>query len=151
MNILRLYERLKQAEGLCLMPYQDHLGVWTIGYGATFWLGRKVDQSWGKISVKKAEAMLAAQMIWAIERASLSVSNFNTIGGTRQEALSEIVYQIGATGWLRFKRTRGYIERLNWECASEEFLDSTLACQTPNRAERYADMLEFGDKYEHLC
>ena len=149
MDILRLQRTLLNAEGCILVPYQDHLGIWTIGFGTTHWLGRRVTERWKKISLNKAEAMLNSQMIWAVESASNSVSNFQEIGNIRQEALSEIVYQIGASGWLKFKRTRKFIEWENWKMAGPEFLDSKLALDTPSRAQRYAQMIELGENYEH--
>ena len=145
MDILRLQQTLMDAEGLRLTVYQDHLGVWTIGYGTTYWLGKKVTSSWGKITKLQAEAMLNAQMIWAVMQASKSISNWNEIGGIRQEALSEIVYQIGASGWLNFAKTRVWIETKNWTKVRQEFLRSKLADDTPKRALRYANMLYYGD------
>ena len=32
---LKAYEIVKEFEGLRLMPYQDIVGVWTVGYGST--------------------------------------------------------------------------------------------------------------------
>lgn len=150
MNILRLQRRIMGAEGRKLWPYKCTSGAWTIGYGSTYLFGKKVEERTPAISKKLAKGALNDAMVNAIISASKSVSNFYDLDDIRQEALCEIVYQIGARGWHLFKRTRAYIEAGNWGCASEEFMDSKMARNpaTRSRCIRYADMLSFGDEYE---
>ncbi len=52
------FNLIKSFEGLRLKAYQDSVGIWTIGYGATRWPdGSKVKQG-DKITLKKAEELL---------------------------------------------------------------------------------------------
>ena len=41
-----------------LQPYQDHIGVWTIGYGATYMDGQRVTKDTHTITKLEAEALL---------------------------------------------------------------------------------------------
>lgn len=55
LNLIKLYEGLK------LQAYQDSVGVWTIGYGSTYWPdGRRVKQGDRLASEKEAETLLRA-------------------------------------------------------------------------------------------
>jgi len=50
---------IKQFEGLKLDAYQDSVGVWTIGYGSTYWPdGRKVRKGDKLASEAEAEQLL---------------------------------------------------------------------------------------------
>ena len=138
------------SEGCKLWAYKCTSGHWTIGYGSTYLFGEKVSQWTSAITKKVARGALNDAMVNAIISASKSVSNFDELDDIRQEAICEIVYQIGASGWKLFRRTRAYIEACDFGCASEEFMDSKMARNPAirKRCIRYADMLCFGDEYE---
>lgn len=56
------YELLKHYEGCHLDAYQDIAGIWTIGYGATYYPdGRRVKQG-DKITQDEADSMLPEMM-----------------------------------------------------------------------------------------
>ncbi len=149
MHVIRLINRIKSGEGLELEVYPDHLGVWTIGWGTTHFLGESVTEDWPNITPKRAREMLYLEIMVSIVAATNSVTNFQQIGGIRQEALTELVYQLGRAGWRRFKKTRAFIEQSRFEEASVEIKDSALwrDPKTRRRCNRYAKMLLLGDDY----
>lgn len=54
-------ELIKHFEGLRLDAYQDSVGVWTIGYGSTYWPdGRRVKKGDRLANEKEAETLLRA-------------------------------------------------------------------------------------------
>jgi lysozyme len=51
-----------------------------------------------------------------------------------QEVVIEMCYQLGVTGFSKFKRTIGFLEEGDYKKASLEMLRSKWAKQTTNRA-----------------
>lgn len=149
MNVIRLLERIKGAEGLRLKPYFDHLGVPTIGYGTTYWDDVPVTMNWKKITKKKALTMLYAQVMRCIVEASKSVANFGGLCDIRQECLAEMAYQMGGNGLRSWKKSIAFINSGDWDSAYTEMLDSNLYRdpRTKSRAIRYAEMMYLGDDY----
>ena len=62
----------------------------------------------------------------------------------RQAILISMVYQLGLTGVLNFKKMWAAIESENFEEASRQMLDSLWAKQTRNRALRHAKTMKDG-------
>ena len=55
-----------------------------------------------------------------------------------------IVYQLGLTSFMAFRKTIGFISEGKWEEAADEALDSRWAVQTPSRAKAVTDMIRNG-------
>lgn len=58
-----------------------------------------------------------------------------------QGVIIEMCYQIGFTGVMKFKKMIANMKDINWKGASDEMLDSLWAKQTPERANRLADIV----------
>ncbi len=144
MIIQRFEKRLKLKEGLSLRPYLDSLGIWTIGYGVTSWLGSKVDIHWQPITIEEATVMMHHHMIVAIGDAQMFINNWSDLTDVRQEVLAEMAYQLGGPKQRRFKRLKHFIELKLWEKAAHEMLDSKWSKQTPRRCYELARMMRLG-------
>ena len=62
----------------------------------------------------------------------------------KQEAwdiLFNMTYQLGARGFVNFKKMIKALEKQDYKTAAKEGLDSLWAKQTPNRAKRLMDRL----------
>jgi lysozyme len=134
-NLLRM---LKRQEGVSKFAYEDHLGYITVG------VGRCLDPEMGLgLSDDEINYLLRND----IERcySELSVfSWFYDLNQTRQEALVSMLFQLGLTKFLGFKKTLKYIAEGKYEQAAKEMLDSKWAEQTPNRANEISYMIETG-------
>ena len=53
----------------------------------------------------------------------------------------EMCYQIGYAGVMKFKKMIANMKDINWKGAADEMLDSLWARQTPERANRLADIV----------
>ena len=51
-------------------------------------------------------------------------------------------YQLGVTGFSKFKKTIAYLQNKEWRNASIEMLDSRWAKQTPNRAKEMSNRVK---------
>ena len=53
----------------------------------------------------------------------------------------EMVYQLGFSGFCKFKKAIANMKDRNWKGAADEMLDSLWAKQTPNRAKQLSEIV----------
>ena len=58
-----------------------------------------------------------------------------------RNVVTNMCYQLGLTGFSKFKQTIYYLETEQYEEASIEMLDSLWAKQTPNRAKELSEQI----------
>ena len=128
-----LLERLKKNEGFSSTVYDDHLGIPTIGYGFAI-KDLEITEEWA--SDKLAELVdekyqqLISKLDWYADMPPMI-----------QGVILEMVYQMGFTGFCKFKKTIAHFKEKEFKYASEEMLDSLWARQTPPRAKRLAELV----------
>jgi lysozyme len=92
------FDFLAQHEGCVLHPYQDIAGVWTIGYGSTFYAdGTPVKMGDPDITQEQAQQLLSAtspQYANAVHYWTVPILNQNQFN-----ALFSFVYNIGTGGF----------------------------------------------------
>ena len=75
----------------------------------------------------------------------LDISNkfewFETSHYIVRDVVINMCYQLGLTGFSKFKQTIYYLETEQYEEASLEMLDSLWAKQTPNRAKELSELI----------
>lgn len=62
----------------------------------------------------------------------------------RQDILTSMAYQMGVSGLSEFHHMLEAICNQDWNEAAAQMLDSTWAKQTPERANRHADVMRSG-------
>ncbi len=135
-----LLANVKQAEGLRTVAYRDTNGFWTIGYGHKLAANR--DWSGYAINTDYASALLTVDLNQAA-MAALSLPEWPKLDTpARQDAIVEILFNMGAGTWLKFLNTRAAIEAQNWPSACNNLLNSLWARQVhETRANRIANQL----------
>lgn len=128
---MSLGDRIKRHEGLRFAPYEDSVGVSTVGYGRNL---RDVPFSQDEVDLMFdndfRRALGAAESLVAYER-------LNTV---RRGVLIEMCFQMGLRGVSRFKRFLDAAAGEDWVQAKTELLDSKWARQTPDRANELAEI-----------
>ena len=107
-------------EGMKFFPYDDSVGVLTIGVGRNL-------KSRG---INKPEAMLMLDN--DLKRCDLELLNFEwyrALDQVRKEALIELVFNMGLTRLLLFTRMIDALKAQDYVTASQELLDSNWAKQ----------------------
>jgi lysozyme len=147
----------RQEEGFRTRVYKDTVGKRTVGIGFNMDApgARKIWQEAGvktgfddvlagrnTISKDEAEALYTQTKTTARSGASKLVKNFAELGKHQQDALADMVFQLGQAGAMAFARTRGLIEQGKFKEAAQAMLESRNAKQTPSRVLRRAYMLE---------
>jgi lysozyme len=138
-------------EGYREKPYYDHLGYPTVGYGRL--LGPKNANLYNYTGAiyESAEREWLRCHISHVKNAILASSikdAYQNCDEVRKAVLVSMAYQMGVDGLSCFKKTIKFIEDGLFDCAAMEMLESRWADQTPERAERHADMMHSGELLE---
>ena len=124
-----LIERIGVNEGFRSKPYQCSEGVWTIGHGLT-WLTEEESLHILAGRISQLHLKLLDKFDW-----------YKDLPPEIQGVVIECCFQMGVTGWSKFKKAIRNMQDKNWKGAADEMLDSKWAKQTPNRANRLADIV----------
>jgi lysozyme len=131
----RLIAMLQRHEGLRLKPYKCTAGKLSIGYG------RNLDD----MGISEVEAMVMLRNdIEQCYRELEMFSWFSDLDQVRQEALVDMLFNLGLPTFLEFKKTLKHVAEHSWSMAAAEMLNSKWARQVGSRAEELAYMIETG-------
>lgn len=131
---------LAHWEGFRSTPYQDTLGVWTVGYGATVWHGIRVKEGYPlDVTEEQARGHLRQDAWVAIIGAQQFAKDvWRKLNKSRQAVLANMAFQLGQPKLMKFVRTRALILDEKLDLVAAEFLDSRWARQTERRARKMA-------------
>ena len=119
---MKLLKSTLEHEGFRSKPYQDTLGIWTIGHGLTY-----ITRSESRVIV---EGRLKALSIrWGVRRPWL-IDHPPEL----RDVITEMSFQMGFKGVLKFKKMWKALSVADYALAADEMLDSKWATQTPERA-----------------
>jgi len=111
-----LEERIKKNEGLSLTRYIDTLGNPTIGYGHLLPASSDIQS----ITLEEAEHLFNEDIAEA-KRAAVDIFEaFATFAQNRQDAIIELLFNLGKTKFLRFIRMIHNINIGHWDDAAAE-------------------------------
>ena len=135
-NMDKMIDELVDHEGLELFPYEDSLGILTVG------VGRNLEER--GISEDEAFYLLSndIDVIW--EELIKSHPIVEDLDDQRQMILLNMAFNMGVPRLSKFKKMWAAIENNNMEEASKEALDSRWASQVGRRAEELAERLITG-------
>ena len=128
-----LIERLKVNEGFRSRVYKDHLGFDTIGYGFAI---KDLE-----LTEKEAEYLLANRVSQKHLHLLDNLDWYKDMPPEVQGVILEMVYQMGFSGFNKFKKAIANMKDHNWKAAADEMLDSRWHRQTPKRSEQLADIV----------
>ena len=128
-----LIERLKVNEGFRSSVYQCSLGFDTIGYGFAI---KDLE-----LTEKEAEHLLTNRVSQKHLHLLDNLDWYSDMPPEVQGVILEMVYQMGFTGFTKFKKAISNMKSKDWKGAATEMLDSRWAKQTPNRANQLADIV----------
>ena len=128
-----LIKKIKEHEGYRASVYQCTEGFDTIGYGFAI----KDLQ----LSEEICDIILAEKLA----KLQFDISNkfdwFDDSPELVKDVVTNMCYQLGISGFSKFKQTIYYLETEQYEEASVGCLDSLWAKQTPNRAKELSEQL----------
>ena len=128
---MALIDDLKKHEGFRSTVYQCSEGYDTIGYGFAIkdlFLDEDI-----------AELILIRNLAVLVERIKKTFPWINDAPEEVQDVVANMCYQLGISGFSKFKKTIYLLETEQYEEASVEMLDSLWYKQTPNRAKELSE------------
>ena len=134
----RLIEQLKRHEGVSKWAYEDHLGYITVG------VGRCLDPDMGLgLSSDEIDYLLVNDINRCYKELD-GFSWFHDLEPIRQEALVNMLFNLGLPRFLQFKKTLAYLAEGKYDQAADEMLDSKWARQVKGRAIELSEMIRTG-------
>ena len=143
-------ERIKKHEGFRLNPYNLAYsdadgkyikeGFQTGGYGHRIQAGEEIPttkEGW--------ETVFQSDLNKAVG-ATEKLIDADKVDPVAFGVVTEMAFQMGATGVSKFKKTLGYINSGDYHMASKEMLNSNWAKQTPDRAVYLSNLIRDIDK-----
>ena len=131
---MSLIDKIKEHEGFRSTVYQCTAGHDTVGFGFAI---KDLE-----LDLDIAEEILKRKLDKLIKRVHNRFSWVSNAPEPIQEVVYNMSYQIGVSGFSRFKKTIQYLADKNYDKASKEMLDSRWARQTPNRAIRLSNIVK---------
>ncbi len=132
---MSLIDNIKESEGFRSSVYKDTLGIDTIGYGFAI-----KDLH---LSREDCDRILERKVAEIKIRVHNKFPFIITLPESVQDVMIECCYQLGVSGFSKFKKTLAYLEAHEFKKAGVEMLDSKWAKQTPNRAKKLSDIVKY--------
>jgi len=131
---MALLERIKHHEGFRSRVYKCTEGYDTIGYGFAI-KDLEIDED-------IAEMILMRKLDDLMNRIQKTFVWWRSAEDEVKDVVVEMCYQLGLSGFSKFKKTIKYLETKQYGKASVEMLDSRWAKQTPNRAIELSNIIK---------
>jgi len=87
------YKILREFEGRKLKAYQDSAGIWTIGYGTTYYPDGAPVKKGDSITIDRADFLLT----WQVLTKSGEVDKLVNVSQNKFDALVSFAYNVGTT------------------------------------------------------
>ena len=129
-----LLKDIKKHEGFKPRVYKCTEGYDTIGYGFAI----------KDLVIEKdiADLILMKKLHTLLQRVMVAFSWFESMPPEVKDVVLNMCYQLGLSGFSKFKKTIYLLETEQFEEASVEMLDSLWAKQTPNRAKELSERIK---------
>ena len=129
-----LLERIKHHEGFRSKVYKCTQGYDTIGYGFAI-KDLEIDED-------IAEMILMRKLDDLMNRIQKTFNWWRLAEDEVKNVVVEMCFQLGLSGFSKFKKTIDHLEHRRYSKASAEMLDSRWAKQTPNRAIELSNIIK---------
>ena len=136
-NIQNLIDLLMKHEGVRNKPYEDTVGVLTIGVGRNLDdIGLSIDEIHYllKNDIKRCRHELSGAFEWFLD-----------LDPVRQDAMMDMCFNLGITRLRGFNNALSAMEYGDYDEAAIEFLDSNWADQVGQRAITITNMIRTGE------
>ncbi len=135
-HIEQLKAMLTRHEGVRLTPYRCTAGKLTIG------VGRNIEDN--GISEEESSFMLDNDILRVHDELRMYFVWYPYISEARKAALIDMCFNLGISRFTKFKKMLAAIERLDFDDAASEMLDSKWAIQVGSRSAELSEMMRKG-------
>lgn len=139
-----LNKELRRDEGVRYSPYQDTVGIMTVGVGHNL-KAKPLPAAWTyPLSDKQVDKLLADDLFEVFSGLDRSLPWWRDLSYARQRVLANMAFNLGIAGLLTFKNTLSMIQSGRYADAANGMLASKWAKQVKGRAVRLAAMMKDG-------
>jgi lysozyme len=144
-------------EGIVLNVYQDHLGIDTVGIGRNLqdrgitdgelsFINKTMDEVYENGLTEEEAYYLCMNDIAIVEKELLANKPIvNQLNDVRQMVLIDMAFNMGVPRLMAFKNMWLAIEKVNYQLANEEMIDSRWAGQVGSRAMKLSLAMKNGE------
>ena len=144
-------------EGIVLNVYQDHLGIDTVGIGRNLqdrgitdgelsFINKTMDEVYENGLTEEEAYYLCMNDIAIVEKELLANKPIvNQLNDVRQMVLIDMAFNMGVPRLMKFKNMWLAIEKVNYQLANEEMIDSRWAGQVGSRAMKLSLAMKNGE------
>lgn len=143
-NLAQLIADLRRDEGVRYTPYNDTMGIPTVGVGHNLKANPLPDVWSYPLTDDQVNQLLTQDLQSVFGDLNGNLPWWTDLNDVRQRALCNFVFQLGITKALGFTRSLPLIRQGNYGAAADAMLQSAWASQVPNRAKRITDMIRYG-------
>lgn len=136
MNREAFERHLIWAEDWRNKPYRCSAGKLSIG------VGRNLDDR--GLSDEEVLYLLRNDMA-AAEREAKTLPYYGALDEVRQLVVCDLIFNLGLSGWLKFKRANAALAAHDYERTADEMKDSRWYEQTGRRAKRLEEAMRSGE------
>ncbi len=130
-----LEKLIAKHEGLRLYPYHCSANKLSLGYG------RNIEDN----GISEAEALMLLRNDISRTEDELDAFSFTQwLNNNRRNALIDMLFNIGLSRFVKFKKMIAALEEKDYDTAAKEMLDSRYAKQVPGRAQELSEMIQKG-------
>ena len=130
-----LVSMLIRHEGWMETPYQDSLGIWTIGVGRNLSRG---------LAEHEILYLLQSDIESARDELSRNLPWFDDLDDVRRDCMIDLHINMGWPRLSKFKNALQAMSEGNWDRAAYEFMDSRWSKQVKTRAVDICNMIKTG-------
>ena len=136
---MSLIDDIKKHEGFKAKPYRCTEGYLTVAYGKRvdyIEVSKQTAEEWLKKDLEDLEARVEATFGW-----------YYNSPQTVKDVVMNMCYQLGVSGFSKFKKTIDLLDKGKYDKASKEMLNSLWSRQTPQRSKELSDKIkQLGEK-----
>lgn len=133
-------------EGVRYRPYQDSLGLWTVGVGHLIGDGKTLPPSWNREFSKEEVLGLFEKDYEHHRQAAERIPGFDKMNTVGQGALTDLTFNMGPYWISKWPNTRKKLEQGDVQGAAENLEDSKWFGQVGSRAPTIVSMVRQGLK-----
>ena len=130
-----LLDQIKEHEGLVLKPYKCPVGKLTIGYGHNLQDNGLSQSACEYILIEDIEE--AKKNLYAV----FTKDFFNSLKDNQKIALIDMMFNLGLSKFLTFKKFIKAVKERNWDKASVEMIHSKAYIQAKRRYQLLAEQI----------
>jgi len=143
-NLALLISELRIDEGVRYEPYNDSLGIPTVGVGHNLQAAPLPDVWAYPLNDDEVNQLLTEDLQTVFTSLDNNLQWWTDLNNVRQRVLANMCFQMGIGGLLGFRNTLIFIRQGQYSAAASGMLNSKWADQTPARAQRLATMMSTG-------